>query len=152
MIRVSRDVPRVCCSRPREVERAPALVAGCPRASRDTPVPPQVHRHLAFLNFLTAGVRVGWDSSNANVASAEMTFTNCVFAHSAAGLALLSEDDAAGAAAVAAVLADGVEGALRRGTRGPRCPAAQSHRMRRAGQQTAPAPDPAEELRQLEVS
>jgi len=51
----------------------------------------EVHRHLAFLNFRTAGVRVG--AANSNVPSAEMTFTNCVFGNSTAGLALLQFND-----------------------------------------------------------
>ena len=42
-----------------------------------------VHQNLAFLRFTTAGIRVGHAQF---VASAEMTYTNCLFAYSAAGL------------------------------------------------------------------
>lgn len=50
----------------------------------------ELHRHLAFLNFLVAGVRVGVNTSDSNVPSAEMLFLNCIFANSTAGVSLLS--------------------------------------------------------------
>ena len=50
----------------------------------------ELHRHLAFLNFVIAGVRVGSNTSDANVPSAEMLFLNCIFANSTAGVSLLS--------------------------------------------------------------
>lgn len=50
----------------------------------------ELHRHLAFLNFLVSGVRVGANVSDANVPSAEMLFLNCIFANSTAGVSLLS--------------------------------------------------------------
>jgi hypothetical protein len=46
-----------------------------------------VHRNLAFENFLEAGLRVGHAQF---VASAEMTYVNCVFAFNGAGVAFMS--------------------------------------------------------------
>lgn len=53
-----------------------------------------VHRDLAFTNFTVAGVRVGHNQYGpGGVASAEMTFENCLFAANAAGVALLAWND-----------------------------------------------------------
>jgi hypothetical protein len=46
-----------------------------------------VHRNLAFENFLEAGLRVGHAQF---VASAEMTYVNCVFAFNGAGVAFMA--------------------------------------------------------------
>ena len=53
----------------------------------------EIHRHLALVNFVTAGVRVGFDTTNNNAPSAEMLFVNCIFANSTAGVSLLSWND-----------------------------------------------------------
>ena len=45
-----------------------------------------VHQNLAFINFMEAGLRVGHAQF---VASAEMTYINCVFAFNAAGVAFM---------------------------------------------------------------
>ena len=50
-----------------------------------------VHRNLAFLRWQTAGIRVGHNQyANNGVASAEMTFVNCLFWYNYAGVMLLS--------------------------------------------------------------
>jgi hypothetical protein len=57
-----------------------------------------VHRNLAFLRWQTAGIRVGHRQTTANgVASAEMIFSNCVFASNYAGVQLLAWNGALGA-------------------------------------------------------
>lgn len=46
-----------------------------------------VHRSLAFTRFIVAGIRVGHDQySDGGVASAEMTYENCLFTKNAAGV------------------------------------------------------------------
>ena len=53
-----------------------------------------VHRNLAFHRWQTAGIRVGHRQSADNgVASAEMTFVNCVFWYNYAGVQLLAWND-----------------------------------------------------------
>jgi hypothetical protein len=53
-----------------------------------------VHRHLAFLRWQTAGVRVGHNQAAAKgVASAEMLYLNCVFWYNYAGVMLLAWND-----------------------------------------------------------
>ena len=54
----------------------------------------EIHRHLSFLNFLTAGLRVGWNATDRNVPSAEMVIVNCIFANSTVGISLLSYENA----------------------------------------------------------
>ena len=50
-----------------------------------------VHRHLSFLRWQTAGIRVGHDQyANKGVASAEMTYINCIFWFNYAGVMLLA--------------------------------------------------------------
>jgi hypothetical protein len=56
----------------------------------------ELHRHLAFVNFTVAGVRVGANVTAAGVASAEMLFINCIFASSTTGVSLLAWNGEAG--------------------------------------------------------
>ncbi len=53
-----------------------------------------VHRSLAFTRFVIAGIRVGHNQySDGGVASAEMTYENCLFTRNTAGVQLGSWND-----------------------------------------------------------